>query len=248
MLFSYEECDDCNHAGSQLENDLASFLSLPRALARIPSRKGFPKIKSAVSQQAFAQIQGDERKLYVYEPTEGEGIRTQDDGNGNIELTVKTPTHRPLNVAKALGRMAMFSYPRERAGFDVLRDWVCGAYNWFPVPMVVVHIPVPRGINTQTIGFWCHSYTRVPGRNVIRFFFVYSTFCTIVPIALDRQALPDGLPLIDYPQPIAREMMKSTSVFSIASDFVEPEGDGKALISYTERVKVASPPGSPRGE
>jgi hypothetical protein len=238
MLFSNEECDDCNGTGSQLENDLANFLSLPRALARIPSRKGFPKIKSASSERAFAQIQDDDRMLYVYQPTEDEGIDIQDNGNGTMTLRVKTPPHRPLNAAKALGRMALFSFPQATPGFDVLRDWVSGSYSWFPVPLAVVHIPIEG--NTQTIGFWCHRYTWAPGRNIVRFVFVYSTFCTIVPIALDQDPLPTGLPLIDYPHPIASAMMESTSVFNIESDFVESEGMSEALLTYEERVKLSS--------
>jgi len=239
-LFCNEECDDCNRSGSVLESDLANFLALPRALSRIPSRKGFPKIKTKASQQAFAQIQGEDRHLYTYEPTDTEGIRSQDDGNGNLRLTINTPAHRPMNAAKALGRMALFSYPRNRSGFDTLREWVCGAYDWFPVPLAVVRLPF--GGSLQALAFFCHAFALAPGRNVIRAGFLYSNCMTILPIALDKKPLPEGLPLINFPYPFELTMMESTSMFFIDRDFVEQEGTGEAFISYRERVKVPNPP------
>jgi hypothetical protein len=116
VLLSYEECDECNEkVGSPLEDDLAKFLGIPRAVCGIPSRQGMPKIRHP-NEEAFIQSNREGSRIEIYQPHDQESIVTEDKGDGNLVLTATVPKFRPLNVARALGRMTLFDLPRSTPG------------------------------------------------------------------------------------------------------------------------------------
>jgi hypothetical protein len=234
-LFSFEECDDCNlKLGSPLEDDLAKFLSLPRAISRLPGRKGTPKIRHP-HQAAYVQSNRDKNLVYTYLPTEDQSVQVEDDGKGTLRLTIVTPTHRPTNVAKALGRMLLFGLDPQEAGFDRLRSWVRGEVDWYPIPLVILHFP---GAGYNKAGLMADRYTQSPGRSVIRVGFMYSSFLTTMPIPMDDWSLPSGLKLLHYPSPFLQPLLSNTSVFLIKDEGVEQGGTAEALITYRDRREV----------
>jgi hypothetical protein len=233
-VFSNEECYDCNHRiGSKLENDLASFLAMPRALSRIAARNGAPKIRSAAKQQSYIQSRPQENHVYAYLPTDNEGIRVTDDDAGALHVSVDIPSHRPINVAKAIARMSLFFLDPKYPGFTQLRDWVCGKIDRYPVPLVVLHWP---GTGYNAVGCSAHRFIELANRNVIRCEFFYSSYFIVVPLALDGLPLPDKLPILNYPEPIRQMMIDNTSTFLIQDDSMEPNGVAEASISYEHRT------------
>jgi hypothetical protein len=239
-LFSHEECDDCNHkVGSVLENDLANYLAMPRALSRLPARRGsgMPKIKTSPRNVGFVQSQPAENRVYTYLPTENEGIRIQDDGNGKLHLSMDIPKHRNINVAKAIGRMSLFCLDANFPGLDRVREWVCGQYHLYPIPLVTLSFP---GTGYNRAGCGCYKYIQTPGRNIVRFQFFYSSYLCVVPFPLDDQPLPEGLPILDYPAPILKTLVENTSFKIILDDSIESGGIAHASMSYQERTEDPS--------
>jgi hypothetical protein len=234
-LFSLEECNECNeHIGGPLENDLATFLSLPRAVSRLPKRKGHPKIQHP-GEAAYVQSNRDANTVYVFQPTADEGIRVDDDGEGVLRLKIKMPSYRPANVAKALGRMLLFGLERDFPGFDRLRSWVCGEVTWYPIPLIALHFP---GTGYSVVGIMAHRCAHSPGRTILRITFRYSSFLIVMPVPMDEWSLPSGIRLLNYPTPYMKALLENTSAFLVRDDAVEAAGTATAEISYRDRRVV----------
>jgi HNH endonuclease len=232
LLFSYDECDECNQRiGSVLENDLANYLSVARALSRLPARGGSRKIKSASNQQVFLQGRPADNQVYAYLPTESEGIKIHDDGKA-LHLSIDIPKHRPINVAKAIARMSLFCLDQNYDGYRKILDWVCGNRDLYPVSLLTLHWP-GTGYNAACCS--CHKYVD-PKRNILRFEFLYSSFLTVVPIPLDDQPLPTDFTPLEYPAPIKEMMLENSSGFLIRDDRVEAMGTAYAHIPYAQHI------------
>jgi hypothetical protein len=235
-LFSLEECDKCNSSiGSPLEDDLAKFLSLPRAISRLPARNGTAKIRHP-NQAGYVKGDHVENRVLIHQPRDDEGVHVEDDGNGILRLTVDTPAYRPANVARALGRMLLFTLDATETGFDGVLSWVRREVDWFPIPMAVLHFP---SAGFDGVSLMVHRYTRAQNRRVFRVGFLYSSFLTVVPIPMDQWSLPSGLELLNYPPPPHDAVfLENTSVFMLTHNRLEKAGSAEAVLTYSRRDQV----------
>lgn len=232
-LLSYEECDQCNQRGSQLEDDLAKFLSLPRAISRLPGRKTTPKIRHP-NEKAFVKGNRETNKVHVYQPTDDEGIRVSDNGKGTLRLTIDTPKHRPINVARALGRMLLFVIDTGEPGFEQVRSWVRGEVDWFPIPLVTLSIP---SAGFSRVQLTVQRYTRSPDRNILCVRFLYSWFIVSMPVPMDKWSLPNDLQLVP-PPPYTEAVVRNTSLQWVTNNDAESSASAEVEITYAERTRI----------
>lgn len=137
-LTSLNECDECNADGSALEGDLASGLGVHRALSGHPGRGGFPTVQ--IGKWSWMKWDAERKATLVHlDPRDfiGDGFAFQ------------VPKYRPMNVARALARMALFfvDEPEQYAG---LRAWVQrkpgsdrGASPWLVRAEYMTPMPLP---------------------------------------------------------------------------------------------------------
>ena len=152
-----------------------------------------------------------------------------DDGAGHLHISIDVPKHRRINVAKAIARMSLFCLDPSYPGYGKLLDWVCGKYDWYPVPLLSLHWP-GSGYNAACCS--CHKYVQDPQRDILRCEFLYSSFLTVVPIPLDGKPLPERFLPLEYPEAIRKMMVANSSYFLIRDDGVEAQGVANAHISY----------------
>jgi hypothetical protein len=239
-LFSNEECDECNQVGSNLEGDLASFLAADRILSRIAARRGKTrqKIKTSDKQRAFGQTNPANNEVYIYQPTDDEGIRMHDDGNGTLTLTVDIPKHQPIKVARAIGRMAFFNLDKAYPGFDLFRQWIRGEVDLYPVPMDFVHVPAT---SYNLAGISCLRFIK-PDRNIVRCGFFYAACAVTIAIPLDGKPLPPPtkfFPLIEN-EPIPQSLLEHVCHMLISNGSSVETLQKTVRISYERRVVAES--------
>ena len=229
-LFSNEECDECNKLGSRLEDDLAKFLSLPRAISRLPARKGTAKLRHP-NEQSFIKSDAQNNIVNFHLPSDDESIRFEDNGDGTIDVEVAIPSYRPINVAKALARMALFPMERNANGFEFLRSWVIGAAEWFPVDIYTLHIP---GSGYRITMLKLDRYTRSGDELNVRVSLLYSSFLVTFAIPLDSPELPDDLNLLNFPPPYTEMLSENCSRILVTSNEREIAGKSNMTLSYNE--------------
>ena len=221
--------------GSQLEDDLAKFLSLPRVMTRFSGRKGPPKLKKP-GHKSYLKARPDDNLIYIHQPDETEdSIDFVDNGNGTATLNVPIPKHRAANVARALARMALFILPADFKYHDNLRSWVNGAQDWFPIPLTAVHVP---GSAFNRVQISVERYSPLPDRYILRVGFMYSSYFLFMPIPVDNWIMPhSGVPMLNYngiPPHIALAMMQNTSEFLIPDNEPDETGMSSFLITYEQ--------------
>jgi hypothetical protein len=142
-LFSLEECDECNElVGSPLENDLAAFLTIERAMGRMRSRKGGVKFRHP-GRDSFIESHVDSNTVKLSLTIDETEIRTEQ-VDGALQISAEIPPHRPVNVAKALARMGLFVVgPNDLAALDHVRRWVRGEVEWLPTVFHTIFVPGP---------------------------------------------------------------------------------------------------------
>jgi hypothetical protein len=220
--------------GSSLEDDLSKLLSLPRAISRLPARKGTPKIRHP-NERAYVQSNRATNFVHVYQPLDNESVRVEDDGNGTLRLTLDIPKYRPVNVARALGRMLLFVVNAHEPGYDRVRSWVRGEIDWFPIPLVTLNFP-SAGFNR--VQLMVHRYTRSPSRNILRITFLYSSFLITMPVPMDEWSLPEGLEMVNYPAPYQASLLANTSVLWVRDNEPDEGGTSEVVMSYGQRRKI----------
>lgn len=132
-LFSLEECNEHNNGFSKIETDLADFLTLMRAVARIRTRKGSFKYRRG-NDRSYIEGRPDDNRLML-ELYDGESsLQLEDLGEGEALLRMTVPPSNPVNACKALARMAYFCLPEEdRARNGHIKSWLRGEANYLPV-------------------------------------------------------------------------------------------------------------------
>lgn len=233
-LFSYEECDDCNQRGSTLEDDLAKFLALPRVISRLPARRGTPKLRHP-NQKAHVASDGAANRVQVYECTDEEGIHVEDDGDGVLRLTVATPKYRPVNLARALGRMLLFGMDSTEVGFDRILRWVRGDVDWFPIPITVLTIPKTE---TRNVSVMVHRYTKSPERSILRVGFVYTWFMVLVPIPLDHWNVPENVEFLNTRLLHHTGLSDCAFQLLVVDDAPDSTAEQCVTVTYGQRTKV----------
>ncbi len=108
-LYSLEECSECNDPwGSDLEDHLAKYLFLTRAVARIRKRKGGVKYKRAPDSKSSVSSTPDDNRVRVEIEAADDSVKMEDIGNNTVLLTAKGQPYSPMKAAKALCRLGLF--------------------------------------------------------------------------------------------------------------------------------------------
>ena len=233
-LFSYEECDDCNQRSSKLEDDLAKFLALARVISRLPARRGTPKLRHP-NRESYVASDRQANQVQVYQPTDEEGIHVEDDGDGILRLTVDTPKYRPVNVARALGRMLLFGMDSTETGFDRVLRWVRREIDWFPIRIAVLTMPPTEMKNVSVM---VHRYTKLPGRSILRVGFVYTWFMVFVPIPLDDWDVPENVELLNTRLLYHTGLIDRAFQLIVADDALDSTAKQSVTIAYGQRTQV----------
>jgi len=235
-LFTYAECDDCNQTpGSQLEDDLAKFMSLPRVMTRFAGRKGTPKLRRK-GHTSYLKANLQSNSVYIHQPDETEdSVNFVDNEDGSFTLNVKVPKHRTANVARALGRMALFLLPTDFEYFNSLRSWVMRDRDWFPIPLTAFHAP---GCETKQTTIAVERYRPMRGRCILRVSFRYSSYFLFMPIPVDNWELPAGVPMLNLsgvPLHIRVAVLQNVSEFLIPDNEPDETGISSVCVTYGDR-------------
>lgn len=135
-LLSSEECDDCNQAGSVVENDVVTVLSMARGIAMVRPREPTYKIRRSNRTASHVAVRPGVRKMdFIVPDLRDRDVRVRRTHDG-FTVDVALPPFRPANIAKALARMAWFVLPDDvRQNNDHIRRWIRGEERW-PRPAV----------------------------------------------------------------------------------------------------------------
>jgi len=224
-LFSHEECDACNADGSELENDLASFLAIERAMARMRSRKGSVKYRKPGT-NSFIESSVDSETVTISR-VEGETIiEKRDVDDHSFDLVVQTPKFRPLNVGRALARMMLFALGRDEIKeWAHVLDWVRGKQTWLPV----VHRAFIPGPGLKTVGF---EVLRQDEPDLLMVAFWFSTTILFLRVPKVPWNLPAEVTLPAIPDsPYPPHKPKLTAMI-LKRDEVVPSGTATVRVSH----------------
>jgi len=208
-------------------------LALPRVISRLPARRGTPKLRHP-NQKAYDASDRAANRVQVYESTDEEGIHVEDDGDGVLRLTVATPKYRPVNVARALGRMLLFGMDSNEVGFDRVLRWVCREIDWFPIPITVLTMPTEM----KNVSVMVHRYTKSPGRSILRVGFVYTWFMVLVPIPLDGRDVPGNVELLNTRLLQHTGLSDCAFQLVVGDDIQDSTAEQSVTITYGQRTKI----------
>lgn len=112
VLFTMEECNDCNAAASGWEDDFGKYTALERTMGQVRGKKAIPSLKS---RSKLSRIDMGEHGLVIKQREDDQtvGIRVSADG---FVSQVDLPSYRPLGVYKALVKMALTVVPNAHLG------------------------------------------------------------------------------------------------------------------------------------
>jgi hypothetical protein len=129
-LFSLDECDGCNaRAGKLFENDLVNSLTPERALWGLRSRRG--RVKHSISGLSSVSSSGLSSNIYV--DSDDPSVTVSEVIDGGFEVYISGRKYRPMAVAKALARMALFVLaPNDCQSVDWMFAWLRGEVEWLP--------------------------------------------------------------------------------------------------------------------
>ncbi len=133
-LFSLEECHECNDPwGSDIEDSLAKYLFLTRAVSRIRKRKGGVKYKRAPNSTSTVSSSPTDNLVRVEIDELDDSVRIEDLGEGLLRLSATGQPFSPMKAAKALARLGLFVVPRLELGqVDHVRRWLRGELEYKP--------------------------------------------------------------------------------------------------------------------
>ena len=128
-VLTREECDGCNERGSSLENDLAAHLTTTRVMSRIPGRNGDVKHRYGNRPSSIAS-DGANNRLVVRRDMGDDSLVTRRTRDG-VRYIFKIPAYRPMNVIRALARVALMLVPAaELRDLDHIRRFVRDELQW----------------------------------------------------------------------------------------------------------------------
>ncbi len=122
-LFTYYECDSCNHAfGSGCENDFGNW-SLPmRTLSRIHGKAGIPTIKQGPDNNWRIDGHLDGLNISSDDP---EAFLEDNPSTRTLKLHLRRGAYRPVRVVQTLVKIALSIMPEEEVpNFQEALDWI----------------------------------------------------------------------------------------------------------------------------
>jgi hypothetical protein len=105
-LVSDFECDSCNHIFGTYEDDLCKYLGIERTLSKTEGRKDIPGFVSSNIRATKQPILGQLDAIKI-EPNNGGEIFGFNPETNTRTITYKKPAYVPVNVYKALLKMAL---------------------------------------------------------------------------------------------------------------------------------------------
>ena len=141
VLLTYEECDECNAQGSDLERHLALMLSDARVMSNVQTGKGAIKNQAERNSPAAVVNPNDGSANIIFVGTEDDDSFGLDfDGEGHYDTRTRTPMFRLMRAAKALARMGYLALPASLlARYEHLRRWIRGEVEYHPGVLVVAY-------------------------------------------------------------------------------------------------------------
>jgi hypothetical protein len=128
-LLTLEECDECNRSGSTLEDDLAKHLTVTRSMARIQGKAG--DVKHRFGDRSSSIASNGATNLITVVCQEGDDSLRSMRIHGGIRYVIRIPGYRPINVVRALARMALMIAPEnELAVLEHIRRWLRDETQW----------------------------------------------------------------------------------------------------------------------
>jgi hypothetical protein len=138
-LFSRDECDDCNAAGSKLERELSKFLLPDRLLSHVVTPQRRPELRferRGSTATAVASAEKRQLALNLTHPDAPAGaadvIRARYRDDGTFEISFKQPAVDLHAVARALARMGLFVTGTASAAGRCTLAWVRGEVQLVP--------------------------------------------------------------------------------------------------------------------
>lgn len=122
-LFSYYECDDCNHLfGEGIENHLGNWTKPMRTLSRIKGRSGVPTIKKPDPDKGWrVEYDGSGFQLSQYED---EPFFEVDEAAKQLRFQLHRDTYIPVAALKGLVKIGLTLIPDvEVPNFKETYDW-----------------------------------------------------------------------------------------------------------------------------
>lgn len=123
-LFTYEECDSCNHVhGDNLEDQFAKFLGLRRTMSKIKGRKGVPtyRIPGKSNRVSF----NSDKNTFEASCDVSDNFMKIDLSKKVIEMFSERQPYRRRSAFKCLVKMAINIMPRsELQYFEDTLSWI----------------------------------------------------------------------------------------------------------------------------
>jgi hypothetical protein len=186
-LLHLEECNDCNDAGSQLEDALCSMLAVARATSRIRTRTGPIKYRFGKAPSYIEAERGT--NTLIISKTVGDDTLSSRFTRDGIAYDVRVPRFWPMRACKALARMGYFVAPEENLPeLNHVREWIAGARVWLPT-FYRGFVPGPGLIHVTLI---LQRHRDAP---VFRVIFVYSSEILVIHLPDPSWQLPANLTL-----------------------------------------------------
>ena len=110
VLISLEECDECNKIFSELENELANYISFERSTTGIRGKKGIPTYKDK-SGLRIAYDKELKNKITIQDIINSGNIEEDNDNNA-VTLKGETSPYIPISVYKCFVKMALSIMPK----------------------------------------------------------------------------------------------------------------------------------------
>lgn len=112
MLFSYEECNNCNKKFSNFEDDFGKYTLVARTFARIRGRTKVPSVTPVKDADGIFKIEADQDRLNITGRA-GEIPAEMNERDQILYFNIALQKYRPRGVFKALLKMAMSLLPSE---------------------------------------------------------------------------------------------------------------------------------------
>lgn len=247
VLFTNEECDECNGRFGRLEDDLGKFTQPIRTFAQVGGRKGIPGIKLPSME---IRVKAGDIHAYV-DREETRQTFVDDEKTKRLTITVALQPFRPRAVYKAFVKMALSVVPiDEVCSFNAALQWLAsdsltdgatsgpGGYlcvetqsrRIWPAPTVFVLRRKPQSTAPYATLFVA---------------FANATFQIWIPAGeMDQGPARSDLPLHSYPPPSL--LSNSPDDFTIASvwDLSSPDlvrdASRRQTFSYAKRERVST--------
>jgi len=151
-LFSYYECDACNHFfGIGIENDLGNWSKPSRTFSRIRGKRGVPSLKKGGPQPGWRVDY--EPTGFVIKQYEDDPFMVVDEVNKKVRFDLKRDAYTPVAVLKAFVKIGLTVLPAEELpNFTEAMAWIRepdhgkGLVDEFPLVWAFQPGPMPNDL------------------------------------------------------------------------------------------------------